>query len=1190
MASLIFQGLQDDNEQVQIANSGYRSSFSVIIGPNCDAVQNPGCGQEFASTFSVTSIAKIAAVNDPPFITTCPQAFLQATGDVQLSGLEVKDGIVTWSNPFGQCQKVNLFPSTSSPIIGPIPLPFSFVKPYLGGPAYCQTDSPTQIFPPFCERTNQSVCMPSLSSFAYHVEDLSNAKLILRGLRIWDVDLYSGDLALDVSVRFVSDPILRDGYIPLHRFQECIDDPLFCNVKRYPARVVVGSINYYCARPRTAYGPEVDEKCVQSKDCLNCARSTSDVIGSVPYLPSDPSLRINLTSFVLADGHIEGEFFQFDMAYEIMEQFSDAVLERGVVSLSFTCESTCSTKGSSVAGLYSIHGSMSASAGVSKTSTGRKFDWYGASPLNVSGTYVYQSEADIPLMRLTLISSTIPIYAATVSASFGNISLPMNRVQLTTDTLQLKTLYGRIDQINMALSQIEFQVPAGSMPYMNTMSGVNSLYGDAQCDLKVVIDDSRYMTATLSSDSLKEMGKPVTSSGASYQIPGMSQPSNFSFNTIIVAVNNGPAIQGLSELTVLEDVPYSLNLTLLDVDAADRLRGSNVPQGGADVKIELKSVHGTFRFPSAVANSATFVEPLSAVCKSPLSCMMGNGFGPCCNTLPDFIFTMQEYLSLDSRCTGCLQQEALKLASSSGVQNCTFFSSIAVAKSALSRIQYQGNPHYNEKGADFGQYYNANGCPSQQLPVSTILNVEKISITVDDIGNTGCVGNISKTIKKIIAAHVSPVPNDPFIVLLENGVNICEGCRITTSCGDTCPFNVNPVVKTLEDVPVKFSPDFSFQVQSPDSQDNDFGSQTFILRLEVNYGVLASSSSNIGRSIVMRGSLCNLNLALQTLVYTPDNHFNSEFGMPEILQLKAGKIIAGVEKYVSSLNATIKVIAINNVPTVTVYESSIPILSEEYFDINVVSPSDSLYQGCLQGGKACLNILDFDSCEMKYRAAGAVPSSISDVHLSLGNICANSSIPGNIAVTFTVSYGNLWFFSKLSTESWPPGPDVSPPESAGKGMQVLRIEQPLAWFRGGILRYYLPSDLKRVDRVSISADDLGNTGLRTKSGFCCCMNETCPTCSSTCNLFFDARLCETSGNVCRGEIPVQIPGFAVTILCFSAFASLFAVIHAFFIRSTGIEKPTSLSMKNQAFPSSSFNEKNRGDVLEIGRPETVLAI
>jgi hypothetical protein len=396
-------------------------------------------------------------------------------------------------------------------------------------------------------------------------------------------------------------------------------------------------------------------------------------------------------------------------------------------------------------------------------------------------------------------------------------------------------------------------------------------------------------------------------------------------------------------------------------------------------------------------------------------------------------------------------------------------------------------------------------------------------------------------------------------------------------------------VKTLEDVPVKFSPDFSLQIQSPDTQDYDFGSQVFILSLEVSYGVL-TSSNNMGRSIVMRGSLCNLNLALQTLVYSPDYHFNSEFGIPEILQLKAGKILAGVEKYVSSLNATIKVMAINNLPTVTIYQPSIPVLSGEYFDINVVSSSDSLYQGCFQKGKACLNILDVDSCEMKFRSSGAVPPNISDVHLSLGNICANSSILGNIVVTFTVSYGNLWFFSKLSTQSWPPGPDVRPPESAGKSMQVLIIEQPLAWFRGGVLRYYLPTDLKRVDRISISADDLGNTGLNTKSGFCCCMNETCPLCSSTCNLFFDARLCETSGNVCRGEIPVQIPGFAVTILCFSAFASLFAVIHAFFIRSTGIEKPSALSIKNRAFPFSSPNEKNTGSVLETDKPETVLAI
>jgi hypothetical protein len=63
-------------------------------------------------------------------------------------------------------------------------------------------------------------------------------------------------------------------------------------------------------------------------------------------------------------------------------------------------------------------------------------------------------------------------------------------MQLTTDTLQVKSLFGRINQRNMALSQMEYQVPAGSMPYVNTMSSVHSLYGNAQCDLKIVIDDN----------------------------------------------------------------------------------------------------------------------------------------------------------------------------------------------------------------------------------------------------------------------------------------------------------------------------------------------------------------------------------------------------------------------------------------------------------------------------------------------------------------------------------------------------------------------------------------------------------------------------------------------------------------------------------------------------------------------------
>ena len=68
---------------------------------------------------------------------------------------------------------------------------------------------------------------------------------------------------------------------------------------------------------------------------------------------------------------------------------------------------------------------------------------------------------------------------------------------------------------------------------------------------------------------------------------------------------------------------------------------------------------------------------------------------------------------------------------------------------------------------------------------------------------------------------------------------------------------------------------------------------------------------------------------------------------------------------------------------------------------------------------------------------------------------------------------------------------------------------------------------------------------------------------STCNLFLDSRLRETSGKMCKGDISVKIPGFAVAILCFETFSSVFAVISAFCIRSTGIEKPSFSSIENR---------------------------
>ena len=146
---------------------------------------------------------------------------------------------------------------------------------------------------------------------------------------------------------------------------------------------------------------------------------------------------------------------------------------------------------------------------------------------------MYESELSNPLLQITAISSTIPTYVATVNTSFGKISLPSNLMPLSTNSDQSKTFSGRIDQINLALSQIEYQVPGPSMPYINTMSRINSQYGNVQCDLQIIIDDKGYLTEGLNSDKLSPLGQPVTTSGQPYQLPIIKSPSIFSFNTLV---------------------------------------------------------------------------------------------------------------------------------------------------------------------------------------------------------------------------------------------------------------------------------------------------------------------------------------------------------------------------------------------------------------------------------------------------------------------------------------------------------------------------------------------------------------------------------------------------------------------------------------------------------------------------------
>lgn len=399
-------------------------------------------------------------------------------------------------------------------------------------------------------------------------------------------------------------------------------------------------------------------------------------------------------------------------------------------------------------------------------------------------------------------------------------------------------------------------------------------------------------------------------------------------------------------------------------------------------------------------------------------------------------------------------------------------------------------------------------------------------------------------------------------------------------------------MSTLENAAINFNSDFSFQIRNPDTQDYDFGLQIFVLSISVQHGTLSTnfaSSVQVGSSIVIRGSMCDLNGALKTLIYSPDLYYNSEFGFPETIQLKVGKTTSGIDKFSFAIPVIVKVYAVDNIPIVTLHSPSIPILQKQYYDILIVDASDLRSPPCTGDGSACLSMEDIDSCEIKYRVSGMIPSSIADVQSNKAALCSNSSLPGNIIVNFTVLYGDVWFFSKLTTPSWPPGPDVLPPETAGKSMQVLSIQQPLTWFLGGVLRYYVPEELKRIDRISIKVSDNGFTGLKGKTGFCCCLNESCPSCGAGCNLFFDARFCETQGNVCRGEIPGRIPSFSIVILCFAVFSSLLAVIQAFYLRSTALDSQRGCSLLSSQKSSKSMNMLSGGPS-EGDKPETVIAI
>lgn len=1149
---VVFQTLVNGNSDYHIANQGREPIVDIWVGPPC--MQGPvGCGADFIKTSQVTTVMHMATVNDLPRLESCPT-----------SRLSNGAGPLSWNTADGDetCQAASTF--VGGPLIRNPPRAGGLAPPTRVTPPFCQRQDTTTEQPPHCNIFgNVPTCLSNASSFVYHIEDEDDASLEIQGLRVKDPDLWDGHLTMKWTLRF------RPGQSAADRgYNDPVPSMTIQLESFYEIETELGPMNDYCARPKYS----VSKRARQLVGDKYCSQTRADSLGGV-FVPKDnrgqdsyEQLQVRVRTlvsrqpeegecrFVLdgtprhpictevrnADNELvdcqctsrvyerlstaDGTLWKSIFFYDIIERDTFEVFETGYFIMTYS--DTQVTKGQ-----------MFADRGVRSWADGaERVDLFMASPFTINGT-VDTTGGDRVIMELLLETDTTrnPKFAVSLSSNYGSVTMPNSNVQLQTDTPNLKTFRGTIDQVNEAIYRLVYRLPSASMPNLHTMASHHWLYGEVRETITLSIDDQGYD------------GQPNGLVAGTATV--------VEYDVVIIADNDAPVVENPTEsYMVPENTWVALpGFTISDVDAKDVLINER-NKTTMELKLTLECDHGALKVGQADAANLLFAEPIPARCTT------------ACGSAP--ITSLERHMALPENCRSCLQREGELLMNTNngvGAQKLVVFGSVEDLASSLQNLQYRAEAGFNSEVPQAGNPFGEDGCPREYTPG---LSREFVRVTVDDIGNVGCRSRESKTAVLERTIAVTPAEDPPRITFDVNRVERCPRC-IDCTCpafcgGGTCSI---PIEQTTEDSVLRFSATRSVAIRDFDTTEVSFGTVQYELMVNSSFGalvltnapdvtLLAGFESCISvagdcPTVRMRGSLCEINKALQRIEYRPGKDYNSEFGDPDRLFFAVQQI--GMTHPESLIAIDVIVLARNDKPVVNLWQSGPPQIRVRtpYIDMYVIKDADAAPPQCAST-ITCIHLSDPDACEAKYLYFGikATPADIIAAQRGTSPVCAlNMSDPvGLVTLRVTSRMGSVWFFPANGTDML--GADgminlggYDPTEiDAGKRSQNLTLMHPLSWFVGGVLRYYASEHFARPDDMVFEMEDNGNTGAGTDTGFCCCADRECSSCSSgECRMVLDVTTCrDVRGFQCKDSVKSvnTLKGWEISLIAAACFVTL----------------------------------------------------
>ncbi|EKX35761.1 hypothetical protein GUITHDRAFT_118037 [Guillardia theta CCMP2712] len=1068
------------------------------VSCTCSSVdtQPPFCGAEFTATFTSTTAINLSPVEDLPFLQSCPYMSLVNRSSLQY----LTSPSDFWSKSEGgpRCSAV---PIQSAPAV------------------YTGSNAATQIFPVYMHPSycgdgcagypiNAQFCLPNAGSYAYHIEDLEAVDLMFNGIYINDLDFTTGQLQM--SNFFVIPAGLIVG-----NFQGAgsITPPPAISSSS-------GTMGSYCAiaKPFSTCATAVSSSTFGNLPVLQADKMRLRIVATTVRplnsaggcdLSAQPQLACSLVNQQCScrsqTYSVQGSNRSVILFYELFSTVDNNTLETGYIDFNMF-----QAAGSS---FDTVNGQMFADPGrVYSAALQQSVDWFAASPMTVSGVYNRSTET-LQLSNIKTSPQVNPTLTLTVAAKYGTLTLQGSGSKLVTDSRTMKTIEGTVDEVNLAISKLKYSVPGPSIfPYLNTMTSVNGVRHEEILSIDVF--------NTLNASSRVQLN----------------------FSIVIVAVNNAPniAVQSSYEMARQDQDFLVPNLVLTDPDAEEILLGQTAPKGGAQISLQLSCKYGTLRVAQLTASNDMhfYLSSGDAACAKVCASMP--------KSLPD-LTTLQ---LLPSTCQDCMQAEGLRRAREGG-KEISLFANLETGKRFLGNLTYRGDPGYNNKTVD--SVPSGLVCETAMRPHTE--SKDQIVMSVYDLGNTGCTNQLVKSGTSRIVVEVVGGDDTPTVALYEDGKDVCTGCGSNQTCCSS-----KQVVVASEDTILSFSEKFQLVLQSSDSMNFDFPTYRFQLQLTARYGKFSfkgSTSSFITannplesyslsadkRVLTATNSMCRLNQLLQQTQYLPDPNFNSLLKVFDQLQVKIAQVFPATSQVGSTSTFPVDVRAVNDPPNLYLNSDltgSSSLLQPVH---QVETETYDFFEGGEQGskcpaGQKCFSISDIDICEQKYLSFKVFPSSMDEIAMLTGAVCART-VPdgegkGDMLVTFQSNIGSIWFFSRYEWQLRQGGGDVSdaawlafvkkvrPDDSAGKENRVVNMTRPLPYFKGGLLRYYASRDYAQTDNISIALNDLGNTGGPdpSRSKFCCCSDRSCSTCSSQdCNLQLAVSSCsKVPGWTCRDKV------------------------------------------------------------------------